>query len=804
MARSLSAILVSLAIVAVSNAQSRRDIFGDPLPKGAMARLGTTRWRNVNDQNVNDESDRADIQFTPDGKSIVCLMPDGSLAGFDVISGRQNWRLRGPRHFLSFVCTPDGKTVLTGDCGPSLLDPVDRKVQWGIRVWDVANRRQIRFVDAGPIFAIRDEHVATANGDHDIAILNWKTGKLVRTLKTTRLLEGTPPMLLRGGKVAASLGYGHRGFEILDYRSGKSLKVVEPELGPSPLFYPGNIAVAYFDQKSIHRWDLSTGKELPSLSGFENEAIWKIAVTRDGKTLVSFCPESIRRWNLATGKQTGRIDPKLDPFAKANAFAVSDDGKRVAFVCLGTENLRVFDFERGDELTQPTGHAKMVTAVHFTQNGKLIVSAGEDKSLRVWDVDTGRQVLKLNSAGHVDPSGNSFVVNGAVFDLQTGRRRFAVPMFDPSLSGTFTAADVPMIVITTEIQPPDTKLELIDAISGRRRWTTVVPNLAADNSWYLPHPIRFSPSGRLVWGLWGDFGPQTLDAATGYSRGNSKVTLCTLTLSPDGRTISGHVPSDDPTECHQLGLIEAASARLRLQIDEGTVAEKDAIGCIFPPVFAPDGRLVAAVFPRHITTVFVFDTATGKLVHRFQGHSLPVTCLEFSRDGSKLVSGSEDCTAIIWNVSDIAKAHKPKTLTAPELNALWRDLASDDAKQAYRAINSLRDSGPQAIELIRARFKPQAIDLKEIERQIADLGSKDKATGDRAQTALQRIAPQIEPLLDDQLPKQLTPEARRRIEQLLTGISCFETSPEHCASCVASRCSKASAAIRPANCLNQI
>jgi hypothetical protein len=248
-------------------------------------------------------------------------------------------------------------------------------------------------------------------------------------------------------------------------------------------------------------------------------------------------------------------------------------------------------------------------------------------------------------------------------------------------------------------------------------------------------------------------------------------------LSPDGRIISGHIPSDNPAECHQLGLIEAASARLRLRIDEGAVADKDAVGCFFPPVISHDGRLLAAVFPRHINTAVVFDIATGKLLRRFQGHSLPVTCLEFSRDGSKLISGSEDCTAIIWDLSDIAKARKPKTLTAAELDAHWKDLASGDAKLAYRAINSLRDSGPQAIELMRARFKPQAIDFKEIERQMADLGSKDKATGDRAQVALQRIAPQIEPLLDDELAKQLTPEARRRIEQLLKGISCFETSP---------------------------
>ena len=785
MTRVFGATLVCLSLAAVGVGQERRDVYGDPLPKGAIARLGTTRLRNVNDQ-----YDKVRLQFTPDGKSIVCLMPDGSLTAFETVSGRENWRLRGPRPFGDFSFTPDGKTVLTRDAPPSLFDLVDDTIPVGIRVWDVGTRRQIRFIDEyPPIFSLHEDMIAVIHPDQEIEVLDWKTGKLIRKLKTTRLIDdAAPPRFLPGGKLATSLGYGRHGFEILDYRSGKSLSVVEPKGEPSRFLYPGNIAVSFFWEKSIRRWDLASGKELPSLGGYGNEQIWNIAVTRDGKSLVSFCPESIRRWNLTTGKQTGRIDPKLESDAKANAFAVSDDGKRVAFVCLFTSHLRVFDFDLGGELPPPDGHKQKVTAVHFPQNGKIVVSTGEDETLRVWDTKTGRQVLKLNSAGYFDFAGNSFVANRVVFDLQTGGRRFAIPQLAEDYDRAFTARDAPIIVTTKDLKSLDTRLELWDAVTGKRRWTMTSPNVSRDG-------ILISPGKRLFWNaprldavgeedlrrsnVSLEDGPPAFDLATGHSRGKAKLLLATLALSSDGRNLVGHIPYRDTKDFYrELGLIEAASGRERLRIDTGPIRDDRMIGHLLSPACSRDGRMIAAAFPQHADAIVVFDAASGKLLRRFKGHSLPVTCMEFSPDGTKFISGSADCTAIIWDLSDIAKARKPKTLTAPELDALWKDLASDDAKLAYRAITSLRDAGPQATELIRDRFKPQAIDRKEIERQIADLSSKDKATGDRAQAALQRIAPRIEPLLDDALAKQHTPEARRRVEQLLKGISCFETSPE--------------------------
>jgi len=69
-------------------------------------------------------------------------------------------------------------------------------------------------------------------------------------------------------------------------------------------------------------------------------------------------------------------------------------------------------------------------------------------------------------------------------------------------------------------------------------------------------------------------------------------------------------------------------------------------------VFSPDGLLVATVENSVSSSViYLWDAATGALVRTLQGHSYFPRDLDFSHDGSRLLSGSLDGTAKIWDVS---------------------------------------------------------------------------------------------------------------------------------------------------------
>src|SRR5262249_6075016 len=84
----------------------RRDRYGDPLPPGAIARLGTLRFR-VDAIRVNQ------MAFAPDGKTLALVTPSG-LTLFDTASGKQMKNI-SPLHtsFERLAYSPDGKRLMT-------------------------------------------------------------------------------------------------------------------------------------------------------------------------------------------------------------------------------------------------------------------------------------------------------------------------------------------------------------------------------------------------------------------------------------------------------------------------------------------------------------------------------------------------------------------------------------------------------------------------------------------------------------------------------------------------------------------
>ena len=151
--------------------------------------------------NVNDKWERAEFQFSPDGKAVICLMPDRTLTSFDAETGRELWRLSGPHWFHTFTLTSDGKTLLTSD----VVSLMEFGTPFGIRVWDVATRRQIRFINVPYVyrFSLDGDVAAILNGgEKTVPIVNWKTGKAVRTLTSNRFVQFTSPLFLPDGNVA--------------------------------------------------------------------------------------------------------------------------------------------------------------------------------------------------------------------------------------------------------------------------------------------------------------------------------------------------------------------------------------------------------------------------------------------------------------------------------------------------------------------------------------------------------------------------------------------------------------------------
>jgi hypothetical protein len=192
--------------------------------------------------------------------------------------------------------------------------------------------------------------------------------------------------------------------------------------------------------------------------------------------------------------------------------------------------------------------------------------------------------------------------------------------------------------------------------------------------------------------------------------------------------------------------------------------------------FSPDGRTLAWSGWR-LPAVHVLELATGKGRQRFDGHKGRVTSLAFSADGKTLISGSEDTTALVWDV--VTGGAKVTPLTAGALEACWAGLGSQDAARAGRALGRLAASPAEAVALLKKHLPPAAApDAKRLAGLIADLDSETFAVREAALKELTDLGEVAEPALRSALEKAPSPEARRRLEELLEKLDSLGTAGE--------------------------
>ena len=114
---------------------------------------------------------------------------------------------------------------------------------------------------------------------------------------------------------------------------------------------------------------------------------------------------------------------------EVSAVAVTPDGKQ-AVSASGDKTLKVWDLETGRALRTLEGHSEFVNGVAVTPDGKRAVSASSDQTLKVWDLETGRALRTLEGHSYVSgvavtPDGKravsaSYDNTRKVWDLETG------------------------------------------------------------------------------------------------------------------------------------------------------------------------------------------------------------------------------------------------------------------------------------------------------------------------------------------------------------------------------------------------
>lgn len=486
-------------------------------------------------------------------------------------------------------------------------------------------------------------------------------------------------------------------------------------------FAPGGqqLASGGYDQR-ICLYDLSTGKGRP-LEG-SGEVVQRLVWSPDGAHLAAITSDRSVRLYSADGKLEESIlveQINREVFAQFSAdgrlLLTGGHGAFVRLVDLATKQVRVYDLacrpeevgcrERrvtwaalspdaqtvavagsdgvlvvfdvlGSRRRVLLGHTDLIRHVAYSPDGKRLVSASLDRSLRLWDLDGAGQPARVLE-GHTErvvsaqflPDGQR-VVSGSwdrtvrVWDLASGEVQVLLGHED-EVAAVVVAADASFLASGS-------------ADGAVRLWPLSRPrSLALRGHTIGVHGVDFSPRGDLVasgghddqvrlWPLTGDRTPKVLTGHTDH--------VYRVRFSPDGRWLASS--ADDQTV--RLWSVEGEE-RLSLI---GHTADVEELA------FSGDGGLLASA--GEDATVWMWSMPTG-IGRPLRGHANHVTDLAFDPRRPRLFSSSRDGTVRVWDLvaqtSTVVRGHQREVWSVavdPE-GAEFASVGGDDTLRIFDA-----------------------------------------------------------------------------------------------------------------------
>ncbi len=173
-------------------------------------------------------------------------------------------------------------------------------------------------------------------------------------------------------------------------------------------------------------------------------------------------------------------------------------------------------------------------------------------------------------------------------------------------------------------------------------------------------------------------------------------------------------------------------------------------------------------------SVSLWETASGQRRRLLKGEQGFIDALAFSPDGRRLYTGGHDGTVLAWDLTG-RDGTPGADLDDKALGRLWDDLGGDAAR-AYQAVWTLAGSPRRSVPFLKARLRQPPLTPERIAGWIADLDADDFDTRERASAELRSVDEAAEPALRVARMGQPSPEARRRLDELLEWVRKVRTS----------------------------
>jgi WD40 repeat protein len=530
------------------------------------------------------------LAFTPDGKHLASIGDDGIARIEEVGTGTE---LIQERFFVSYprlAFSADGTSLAVG--GSS------RGTAW---VWDWQAGNPPRAIKvqprgAGSVSFSRDGKVLATSEDAGLGVHLWDvaSGRLLRTIGAEGDSAVARSCFSPDGRYVATVYHQHQEVFLLDPTTGKVLRRLRAQASRvGDLAWSSDSGrLAALDAGGVHIWEAATGKAITVPEGHTRTPS-HVELLAGGIAMTSADDGTARLWDARTGKRLRTVRASDDWL---RGSALSPDGRWLVTSTLGTDHaVCLWDAKTGRRVYRQAGHGRLggVRVASFSADGKRFLSWGDDMYLRTWEVRNG----KATAEHAIRPDGEDVP---DLDDPAEQRRRMGM-----SWTGAFSRAGDRLVLAGWK------GFFVFDTATGKQLVK-------------FKHEVGFiegmaiSPDGKLL-----------LTNALGRSR---------LIKMTDGRMRS---TAGKP----MIALHELATGKLVRELPE-------ALRMPGPVAFSRDGKLLALASSDDHARISFFDTATGAAraaIDRIPGR---IWALGLSPDGTHVIAGMDDSTALVWKIPD--------------------------------------------------------------------------------------------------------------------------------------------------------
>lgn len=500
--------------------------------------------------------------------------------------------------------SPDGKHIVASYMSNLEIEDIF------IRIWNEESGELIQKLQGhtaaatSVMYSPKGDKIVSSSLDSTIRIWDAKSGDQLRKIKESTYYINSACFSPDGKYIVSALGDGN--IRIWDAESGE---IVKSLLGHTSIVYSahfnpnGKSIVSASADSTIRIWNIETG-ENTVISRSQTNGVCSADFSPDGNYIVAVAKDGlVKAWDIH-GRETFSLEiNNFDYEGSFNAFVmpmcISPDGKQIAF-SLNETVVRIEKLIYGDELkTMYDEHPISSEFASFSPDGKLLVSAHSDGSIKLWDVATCKKCKEI--------SGHDGWVKSASF-----------------------SSDGKMIVSASG----DNTIKIWDVETGDLI-KTLEHDFAVTSAFFINDDKQIASSSYdktvIIWDI------RSKKRINVYRH---EGIVNNLAISPNQQYIAAcSYLFNSPTK----GVIYIWDRKQ----DKAIRIMKGHNGDIWSLCFSPDGQYIVSSGDREI---IVWNVSTGDTLHTLTGHNGNIYDVCFSPDGNRVVSSSEDGTIKIWDV----------------------------------------------------------------------------------------------------------------------------------------------------------